>query len=129
MSFQASDNVAEPCSSNPALLIYGARKSLRKMGQTVRNPFANGNLPLRWARTNKGDGSMNSPQEMSHEDVLRVKLEVLRQKHRDLDEAIAALQAQGPTTALTVQRLKKEKLRLKDMIVRIEDELTPDIIA
>ncbi|MFN4057693.1 MAG: YdcH family protein [Roseinatronobacter sp.] len=72
---------------------------------------------------------MNSPQEMSHEEVLRVKLEVLRQKHRDLDEAIAALQAQGPTTALTVQRLKKEKLRLKDMIVRIEDELTPDIIA
>jgi hypothetical protein len=72
---------------------------------------------------------MNSPQEMSHEDVLRVKLEVLRQKHRDLDDAIAALQAQGPTTALTVQRLKKEKLRLKDMIVRIEDELTPDIIA
>ncbi len=72
---------------------------------------------------------MNSPREMNHEDVLRIKLEVMRQKHRDLDEAIAALQAQGPTTALTVQRLKKEKLRLKDTIARIEDELTPDIIA
>ena len=72
---------------------------------------------------------MNSPQELSHEDVLRVKLEVLRQKHRDLDEAISALQMQGPGAALTIQRLKKEKLRLKDHISRIEDELTPDIIA
>jgi hypothetical protein len=72
---------------------------------------------------------MNSPQELTHEDVLRVKLEVLRQKHRDLDEAIAALHEQGLGAQLTIQRLKKEKLRLKDQIARIEDELTPDIIA
>ncbi|MCC1482590.1 YdcH family protein [Roseibaca sp. Y0-43] len=72
---------------------------------------------------------MNAPHELTHEEVLRLKLEVLRQKHRDLDEAIAALQAQGPNTQLTVQRLKKEKLVLKDQIARIEDELTPDIIA
>ncbi len=72
---------------------------------------------------------MNSPQELSHEDVLRIKLEVLRQKHRDLDDAIAALQAQGPGSQLTLQRLKKQKLQLKDQIARIEDELTPDIIA
>ena len=72
---------------------------------------------------------MNSPEELSHEDVLRIKLEVLRQKHRDLDDAIAALQEKGPTQQLTIQRLKKEKLRLKDHIARIEDELTPDIIA
>jgi hypothetical protein len=72
---------------------------------------------------------MNSPQELTHEDMLRVKLEVLRQKHRDLDEAIAALQQQGLGAQLTIQRLKKEKLKLKDHIARIEDELTPDIIA
>ncbi|WFE73846.1 YdcH family protein [Roseinatronobacter sp. S2] len=72
---------------------------------------------------------MNSPQEMDHEGVLRVKLEVLRQKHRDLDEAIDALQEKGSAQQLTIQRLKKEKLRLKDQISRIEDELTPDIIA
>lgn len=72
---------------------------------------------------------MNSPHELNHEEVLRVKLEVLRQKHRDLDQAIHALQEQGINTQLTVQRLKKEKLRLKDEIARIEDELTPDIIA
>lgn len=72
---------------------------------------------------------MNSPQELSHEDMLRVKLEVLRQKHRDLDEAINALHEKGPSTQLTIQRLKKDKLQLKDQIARIEDELTPDIIA
>lgn len=72
---------------------------------------------------------MDAPKELSHEDVLRVKLAVLRQKHRDLDEAISALQEQGLSAQLTAQRLKKEKLRLKDQIARIEDELTPDIIA
>lgn len=72
---------------------------------------------------------MNSAQELDHEGVLRIKLEVLRQKHRDLDEAIDALQEKGALQQLSIQRLKKEKLRLKDQISRIEDELTPDIIA
>jgi hypothetical protein len=66
---------------------------------------------------------------MSHEEVLRVKLGVLRQEHRDLDEAIQALEQQGRADALTLRRLKKQKLALKDQIARIEDELTPDIIA
>ncbi|MEM9755806.1 MAG: DUF465 domain-containing protein [Pseudomonadota bacterium] len=75
---------------------------------------------------------MNAPKpptEMSHEEVLRVKLEVLRREHRDLDAAIEALQAQGHADAFTIRRLKKQKLMLKDQIARIEDELTPDIIA
>lgn len=84
----------------------------------------------RRGRSNKNRiAPMNSPQELNHEDVLRVKLEVLRQKHRDLDEAINALQEKGPSAQLTIQRLKKDKLQLKDQIARIEDELTPDIIA
>ncbi len=72
---------------------------------------------------------MNNPQNMSHEEVLRVKLEVLRREHRDLDEAIAALQERATADQLTVKRLKKQKLGLKDRIQAIEDELTPDIIA
>ncbi|KIT17475.1 hypothetical protein jaqu_06630 [Jannaschia aquimarina] len=69
------------------------------------------------------------PDEMSHEDVLRAELTVLRQQHRDLDDAIAALE-QGPLPdMLQIRRLKKQKLALKDRIGRIEDELTPDIIA
>ncbi|WP_209425322.1 DUF465 domain-containing protein [Pararhodobacter sp. SW119] len=72
---------------------------------------------------------MNAPKELNHEEVLRVKLEVLRREHRDLDEAIAAMQERGTSDALTMKRLKKRKLMLKDQIARIEDELTPDIIA
>lgn len=67
--------------------------------------------------------------EMNSEDVLRVKLEVLRREHRDLDEAIAALSATGHGDQLRMVRLKKQKLSLKDQIARIEDRLTPDIIA
>lgn len=72
---------------------------------------------------------MNAPHEMDHEEVLRVKLEHLRAEHRDLDEAIAALQARATADQLTLRRLKKQKLALKDRIAAIEDELTPDIIA
>lgn len=66
---------------------------------------------------------------MNHEEVLRIELEVLKREHRDLDEAIDALHAAGRADALTLQRLKKQKLALKDRITRIDDELTPDIIA
>jgi hypothetical protein len=67
--------------------------------------------------------------QMNHEEVLRIELEVLRREHRDLDEAIDALHAAGRADALTLQRFKKQKLALKDRITRIDDELTPDIIA
>ena len=67
--------------------------------------------------------------EMSHEEIARAKLEVLRREHRDLDEAIAALATQPTAQSLTLQRLKRQKLSLKDRIARLEDELTPDIIA
>ncbi|MBU3028751.1 YdcH family protein [Paracoccus marinaquae] len=72
---------------------------------------------------------MNIHPEMSHEEIVRTKLTALRCEHRDLDEAIAALQGQQLTSSLTLQRLKKQKLALKDRIARLEDELTPDIIA
>jgi hypothetical protein len=72
---------------------------------------------------------MNAPIEMNSEDVLRVRLEVLRREHRDLDEAVRALEASGRSDQLTLRRLKKRKLALKDMIARIEDRLIPDIIA
>jgi len=72
---------------------------------------------------------MNAPTEMTHEDVLRVKLEVLRREHRDLDTAITALQEAVNPDQLTLKRLKKQKLGLKDRIAQIEDRLFPDIIA
>ena len=71
---------------------------------------------------------MTTPQ-MSHRDVLRATLALKRQEHRDLDDAISALHETGRADALTLQRLKRQKLALKDEISRLEDEITPDIIA
>ena len=73
--------------------------------------------------------AMNAPSELNFEDMLRIRLEVLRREHRDLDEAIHALEATGRPDQLTLRRLKKQKLALKDQIVKIEDQLIPDIIA
>lgn len=70
-----------------------------------------------------------NPSEMNHEEILRAKLAGLLQDHRDLDDAINALMLATGSDPLTVKRLKKKKLMLKDQIFRIEDELTPDIIA
>jgi len=67
--------------------------------------------------------------EMNHDEIARTRLAVLRREHRDLDEAIGALGVQPTASSLTLQRLKKQKLALKDQIARLEDELTPDIIA
>jgi hypothetical protein len=80
---------------------------------------------------NKPESPMNAPTDLSMktDEVLRVELEVFRRQHRDLDEAIEALQATGTSDQLTIKRLKKQKLRLKDIIRLIEDRLTPDIIA
>lgn len=72
---------------------------------------------------------MNSTANMSPKDVMKVKLEVLRREHRDLDEAIQALQEAVAVDQLTLKRLKKQKLGLKDRIASIEDDITPDIIA
>ncbi len=71
---------------------------------------------------------MTDTPNMNRTEVLKVKLEVLRQEHRDLDAAITALQDRG-SDQLAVQRLKKKKLGLKDQISKLEDMTTPDIIA
>jgi hypothetical protein len=63
------------------------------------------------------------------EGELRAQLARMNQEHRDLDAAIAALQASPGADLLQVQRLKKRKLQLRDRITFIEDQLTPDIIA
>jgi hypothetical protein len=53
----------------------------------------------------------------------------LRAAHRALDERISQLIEQGFPDQLEVQRLKKQKLALKDRITRLESDRLPDIIA
>jgi hypothetical protein len=57
------------------------------------------------------------------------RLARLRSEHRDLDAAIAALLAMPAPDQLQIARLKKRKLRLKDEIAVLEDQMIPDIIA
>ena len=60
---------------------------------------------------------------------LDAELNRMRQEHRDLDSAIDALERIVAGDQLQIQRLKKRKLVLKDRIMHLEDQLTPDIIA
>lgn len=66
---------------------------------------------------------------LENNEVLQIQLAVIKSEHRDLDDAISALVEKGTADQLTLQRLKKRKLALKDKISRLEDRLTPDIIA
>ena len=59
----------------------------------------------------------------------RVQLKELRVAHRDLDITIDKLSRGAQVDQLRVKRLKKRKLLLKDMIVRLESELIPDLNA
>lgn len=72
------------------------------------------------------DGGFEDSEEQR---TLRGRLAELREEHRALDAAIFALHETGSGDALQLARLKKRKLTLKDQIVWIENELTPDIIA
>jgi hypothetical protein len=53
----------------------------------------------------------------------------LKIEHRDMDDAIDALFRQAMVDQLQIARLKKKKLILKDRIMRLEDQLLPDITA
>ena len=69
--------------------------------------------------------------ELSPEEVETFTSELarLREEHRDLDSAIDALSGAIVQDQLQLARLKKKKLMLKDQILKIENELIPDIIA
>ena len=56
-------------------------------------------------------------------------LEQLRLEHRDLDDVITYLIETKHPDSMRIQRLKKRKLKLKDMIARLESELIPDLDA
>jgi hypothetical protein len=61
--------------------------------------------------------------------ALNLKLEKLRKEHRNLDKDLERLISKGTTDQLQMQRLKRNKLLLKDQIIYYESELLPNIIA
>lgn len=67
---------------------------------------------------------------LEDEDQVREKLDQLRAEHQHLDDLIDQMTAGGvPVDFLQMQRLKKRKLAVRDMITRLESLLLPDIIA
>jgi len=76
----------------------------------------------------QADGMPERISEAELAEVL-VEIEKLRQEHRDLDIAIDALRDVSAPDQLQIQRLKKRKLVLRDRLSRLEDLVTPDIIA
>ena len=65
---------------------------------------------------------------LDHDEIAR-RIEQLRQEHRDLDLAIECDGADARADQLVLARIKKRKLRLRDEIAQLEDQLIPDIIA
>ena len=67
---------------------------------------------------------------MSEQDQAEIKLAFarLRQDHADFDAAIEAMIKTG-CDPLQIQRMKKKKLTIKDQLMRMEDQVIPDIIA
>lgn len=68
---------------------------------------------------------------LSEQEILRLeeRLFELKQEHRDLDDVITRLSSQGAMEELQLKRFKKRKLKLKDTIMQLENELIPDILA
>ena len=60
---------------------------------------------------------------------ISAQLVELRLEHRDLDAAIAKLITDMATDELSIKRLKKRKLRIKDMVAYLENQLIPDLDA
>ena len=53
----------------------------------------------------------------------------LRCEHRELDEAITRMSQEAWVDQLQLSRMKKRKLRIKDMIAWLENRLIPDLEA
>ncbi len=62
-------------------------------------------------------------------DETREQLKELRIQHSMLDQRVGAMSQSNSVDGLEIRRLKKQKLQLKDRIVRLESALIPDLNA
>lgn len=61
--------------------------------------------------------------------MLIQELAELKQEHRDLDLKIDDMAVLVEANQFDIKRLKKQKLKLKDAISRLESNLIPDLHA
>lgn len=71
----------------------------------------------------------HEPITSEEEKALRQQLTELQQEHADLDASIEALGLMPVPDQMMIARLKRKKLLLRDEIVKIRNQILPDIIA
>lgn len=91
--------------------------------QGIENPCVAGSIPA------LGTISMRLVMLQTEKAILEKRLVQLRKRHCELDIKAQSIQQEPGIDNLSLHRIKKEKLLLKDEITRIEDQLRPDIIA
>ena len=60
---------------------------------------------------------------------IKAKINELRKLHSELDIEISKIDKVIPVDQVMLQRIKKEKLKLKDEISKLSSHILPDIIA
>ena len=76
------------------------------------------------------NNGVDSDNEAANEAVTpAMRLQDLQSKHRALDSKINELYAYPYQNQILLQRLKREKLRLKDEIEHLKDQMIPDLNA
>ncbi len=103
--------------------------ALRTLAETLDAGLPSTVEALHDRDSGQGSWAHMDDQESELEDDLRARLAVLGQEHSDLDVALQALAAMPMPDMMVIGRLKRKKLTLKDEIKRLQDQLTPDIIA
>lgn len=75
--------------------------------------------------------SADEAKENAANDALTPAMQLLQleKQHRALDARISELHSFPYQNQVLLQRLKKEKLRLKDTITRLKDDMIPDLNA
>jgi hypothetical protein len=62
-------------------------------------------------------------------DSVKLRIAELQLEHRGLNQMIERMAGEPDTDQLLIRRLKKRKLQIKDSIVLLQMQLTPDVPA
>lgn len=66
---------------------------------------------------------------MEEELALIKKLETLTQQHQELDSMIDQMSLEKYRDELQLQRMKRERMKLKEEMFKLQEAIYPDIIA
>ncbi len=62
-------------------------------------------------------------------EAIKYKITAMQVEHHDLDVVITKLLEKPYPDQLQLKRLKKRRLKLKDVITKLNEQLVPDILA